>query len=226
MKWQNDLVKDIRYNDYRDDLDWNGGEFLEVPTRPVDVRHPDTNQSQTMSVCNIENLKNQFNKIKNQCKCILEIGVDCNGIPTEMTATTTFLRHKRDDTFYFGIDLNDKSYLDNPEKNIYTIRQDSSNIDAVMDFIRSKGIAQIDFLFIDGWHSINQVMREWEYTNWLSSQGIVGFHDTSIHPGPNLFVKHLDKTKWDVLENVCSDYKNDWGIGFARKRLTGFANRK
>ena len=179
-----------------------------------------------MSVCNIENLKNQFNKIKNQCKCILEIGVDCNGIPTEMTATTTFLRHKRDDTFYFGIDLNDKSYLDNPEKNIYTIRQDSSNIDAVMDFIRSKGIAQIDFLFIDGWHSINQVMREWEYTNWLSSQGIVGFHDTSIHPGPNLFVKHLDKTKWDVLENVCSDYKNDWGIGFARKRLTGFANRK
>ena len=105
MKWKSDLIKDIRYNDYRDDLDWNGGEFLEIPNRPVDVRHPDTNQGQTMSVCNIENLKNQFDKIKNECKCIVEIGVDCNGTPTEMTSTSTFLKNKKEDTFYFGVDL-------------------------------------------------------------------------------------------------------------------------
>jgi hypothetical protein len=27
MKWKSDLIKDIRYNDYRDDLDWNGGDL-------------------------------------------------------------------------------------------------------------------------------------------------------------------------------------------------------
>ena len=218
MTWKSDLIKDIRYNDYRDDLDWNGGEFLEIPNRPVDVRHPDTNQGQTMSVCNIENLKNQFDKIKNECKCIVEIGVDCNGTPTEMTSTSTFLKNKKEDTFYFGVDLNDKSYLNNPDKNIYTLQHDSSDIEYVMNFIKSKGINEIDFLFIDGWHSINQVIKEWEYSNWISQCGIVGFHDTSIHPGPHLFVKYLDKSKWEVLENACSDYSNDWGIGFARKK--------
>lgn len=218
MKWKSDLVKDIRYNDYRDDLDWNGGEFLEVPTRLIDVRNPDTNQGQTMSVCNIENLKNQFDKIKNECKCILEIGVDCNGTPTEMTATNTFLKNKKQDTFYFGVDLNDKSYLNNPDKNIYTLQHDSSDIEYVINFIKSKGITEIDFLFIDGWHSINQVIKEWEYSNWISQFGIIGFHDTSIHPGPHLFVKYLDKSKWEVLENACSDYSNDYGIGFARKK--------
>lgn len=218
MKWEIDLVKDIRYNDYRDDLDWNGGEFPELSNRPIDVRHPDTGKSQTMSVCNIENLKHQFNRVRNSCKCILEIGVDCNGTPTEMTSTSTFLRYKRQDTFYFGVDLDDKSYLNNPDRNIYTLQHDSSDIDYIMNFIRSKGITEIDFLFIDGWHSINQVMKEWEYTNWISKSGIVGFHDTSIHPGPHAFTKHLNRSKWEVLENTCSDYKNDWGIGFAWKK--------
>ncbi len=218
MKWETDLIKNIRYNDYRDDLDWNGGEFFEVPNRPIDVRHPDTGKSQTMSVCNIENLKQQFFKIKNNCKCILEIGVDCNGIPTEMTSSNIFIKNKNKDTFYFGVDLNDKSYLNNFDNNVYTIQQDSSDVLSVMNFIKSKGIDKIDFLFIDGWHSINQVMKEWEYTNWISDHGIIGFHDTSIHPGPHLFVKYLNKSKWEVLENTCSDYRNDWGIGFAWKK--------
>jgi predicted O-methyltransferase YrrM len=74
---------------------------------------------------------------------------------------------------------------------------------------------KFDFIFIDGWHSINQVLRDWEYTNLLSDNGVVGFHDVSCHPGPKAFINALDATKWEILKNCCP---KDWGVAFARKR--------
>jgi len=216
-KWKEDLIKDIRFFDHRDDLDGNDGSFPEVPSRPITVYHPTKNITQTMSVCNMESIKSTFGRIKSKAKCILEIGVDCNGTPTEMTATRALLDNKDDSTFYFGIDLDDKTYLDDEKKNIYTFRTNSSNIQDVMNFIRSKGITEIDYLFIDGWHSINQVLIEWEYTRWLSDIGIVGFHDTSVHPGPAMFLKYLNTEKWNVVENSCN-YDQDFGTGFAWKK--------
>ena len=41
---------------------------------------------------------------------------------------------------------------------------------------------------------INQVLADWEYTNLLADGGIVGFHDTSCHPGPYNFIKALDNS--------------------------------
>jgi hypothetical protein len=108
--------------------------------------------------------------------------------------------------------------LDDTEKNIYTIKTSSSNIEQVMDFIRSKGVDKIDYLFIDGDHSINQVLTEWEYTQWLADEGIVGFHDTAVHPGPHMFVKYLNRDEWEVIENACSDNDNDYGVGFAWRK--------
>lgn len=215
MKWQQDLVQDIRFHDERDDLDGNHGKFPEVPDRAFSVKHPITGIDQTMSKCNIDAIIEHFSKVKNTCKCILEIGVDCNGTPTEMTSTRTLLDNKLPNTVYVGVDIEDKSYLDDVEKNIYTLKTTSSNISEVMKFLNSLGITEIDFLFIDGWHSINQVLTEWEYTAFLSSTGIVGFHDTSIHPGPSMFVKYLNREHWHVVENACAIHSNDYGIGFA-----------
>ena len=76
---------------------------------------------------------------------------------------------------------------------------------------KTKGVIKIDFLFIDGWHTINQVKRDWEFTKFLSANGIVGFHDTSCHPGPKRFLEALDTEKWNVIPNTCPA---DWGIGF------------
>jgi hypothetical protein len=219
-KWKEDLIRDIRYHDYRDDLDWNGGEFPEIPSRPVAVLHPVHGYTITQSDCNLDNIRDYFLKIKDKCKCIVEIGVDCNGTSTERTSTRIFLDNKLDDTIYFGVDIEDKSYLNDESKNIFTLKVDSSDIQSVIDFINSKGVSEIDFLFIDGWHSINQVMREWEYTKYLSDFGIVGFHDTSIHPGPHAFLKALDRKKWNVVENPCSDNLNDWGVGFVWRNNT------
>lgn len=217
-KWKEDLIKDIRYNDYRDDLDWNGGEFPEIPSRPVSVLHPVHGYTITQSECNLDNIRDYFLKVKDRCKCIIEIGVDCNGTSTERTSTRIFLDNKLDDTIYVGVDIEDKSYLNDESKNIFTLKIDSSDVQSVISFINSKGIEQIDFIFIDGWHSINQVMREWEYTKYLSDYGIVGFHDTSIHPGPHAFLKALDRKKWNVVENPCSNNPNDWGVGFVWKK--------
>ena len=77
------------------------------------------------------------------------------------------------------------------------------------------GVEKFDFIFIDGDHSVNQVLRDWEYSNLLNDGGIVGFHDTSHHTGPYLFIKNLNTDIWDVVENACPQ---DYGIGFATKK--------
>lgn len=217
-KWRRDLTKDIRYHDARDDIDWNNGEFPEIPYRHIEVRHPQENYIVTMSPCNIHTLRGQFNLIRESCGAILEIGVNHNSTPTEMTSTREFISLKKTQTRYLGVDINNKSMLNNHSENIFTLQADSSDINTVMQYATKCGIEEFDFIFIDGWHSINQVMREWEYTKYLSEKGIVAFHDTAIHPGPNLFLKHLDKTKWHVLENTCGFNNNDFGIGFAWQR--------
>jgi hypothetical protein len=58
-------------------------------------------------------------------------------------------------------------------------------------------------------------LRDWEYTNLLTDNGIVGFHDVSCHPGPYYFVKNLNRDKWLVGENCCP---YDWGVSFVSKK--------
>lgn len=221
LQWQQDLIRDIRFHDARDDLDENDGSIINCPnrTRQIVVRHPQTLHAQTMSECNISNLQQHFARVRDTARCILEIGVDCNLTPTEMTSTRTFLDNKLPSTVYVGVDLDDKSYLNNADKNTYTIQTSSSNIEQVWQFVESLGITQIDFLFIDGWHSINQCLIEWEYTRWLSPNGIVAWHDTASHPGPFLFTHNLDMRKWHVISNSCDLHDNDYGMGFAWRRI-------
>jgi cephalosporin hydroxylase len=216
--WRDDLVRDIRYHDHRDDLDWNGGSFAEVPDRFIEVRHPHHGYIVTMTPCNLHAIAEQYNLIKHHCKAILEIGVNHNATPTDMTSTSFFIKNKNSDTVYLGVDINDKSYLSSHDKNIHMLQADSGNVSSVMHYAHSLGIYQFDFIFIDGWHSINQVMREWEYSKYLSNDGIMGFHDTAVHPGPNLFLRNLNQSKWKVLENCCGFDQNDFGVGFAWKR--------
>ena len=124
----------------------------------------------------------------------------------------------RPETVYVGVDINDKSNLDNTDQNIFTLKTSSSNTEEIWDFIQSKGVTQIDLLFIDGWHSINQCLAEWEFTRWLAPSGVVMWHDTTTHPGPYLFVKHLDRAQWHVIENACAADAQDFGMGVAWRR--------
>jgi hypothetical protein len=199
MKWEQDLIKDIRTNTEFDDQD--GG-----------VEHPLEYRSWYRGEFTSENrmmLHDIFMQVRDNCPAILEIGVCRN---EGDSSTWTFLKNKKPETIYIGIDLEDKSFLNDPANNVYTIRASSSDIDANMELIKSLGVTEFGFIFIDGWHSINQVLTDWEYTKSLASDGVVGFHDTTVHPGPAAFVKALNKDLWNVEENLCPE---DHGIGFA-----------
>lgn len=210
MKWKQDLVKDIRTFTDIDDRD--GGVML----HPLGYSHYfDDNENVIYPVevthCNRYNLLEQFNKVRDNCKAILEIGIGRNA---DESFAYVFFKNKKQDTIYIGLDIEDRSFLNDPENNIYTIIANSSDYDQNISKFKELGVEKFDFIFIDGWHSINQVLKDWEYTNLLADGGIVGFHDTSCHPGSYNFIRSLDKNKWEVIENCCPE---DWGVGFAKK---------
>lgn len=202
MKWETDLIKDIRTNTDYDDVDiWDPHPQGYHKHSPVEVTD-----------CNRHSLLQQFMRVRDGAKAILEIGIGRNA---EQSFAYVFFNSKKKDTVYVGLDIDDRSFLNDSEKNIYTLVADSSNYDENLAKFKELGVEKFDFIFIDGWHSINQVLRDWEYTNLLADGGIVGFHDTSCHPGPYNFVNALDPEKWVVEKNMCP---NDWGIGFAWKK--------
>jgi predicted O-methyltransferase YrrM len=202
MKWETDLLKDIRTHTDYDDVDvWDPHPQGYHKNSPVEVTD-----------CNRHSLLQQFMRVRDSAKSILEIGIGRNA---EQSFAYVFFNSKKKDTVYVGLDIDDRSFLNDSEKNIYTLVADSSDYDGNVSKFKELGVEKFDFIFIDGWHSINQVLRDWEYTNLLADGGIIGFHDTSCHPGPNAFINNLDPEKWVVEKNMCP---NDWGIGFAWKK--------
>ena len=201
-KWEQDLTKDVRRGDGFDDRDL-----------PEDGTFEYDGWAE-VSDADREALRVEFLKVKDNCRAILEIGISRNG-PDSFTQV--FLQNKNPETIYVGIDIDDKTYLNNPELNIHTIQSSSSQYEHCMNIIRSVNVSEFDFIFIDGWHSINQVLADWEYTNILGPEGIVGLHDTAYHPGPKYFLEGLDADKWDIVKNAVDNDK-DWGIGFVRKK--------
>lgn len=213
MKWNEDLTKDIRHtgagpisekiND--DDCNEHGAK------REMDVvRDQPYILDREMSDCNLAAIREKFALVRNNCPAILEIGISRN---KEHSACHIFFKDKLPETKYVGIDIDDREYLVNSEENIHVIRASSSDVESNMAKFRELGIESFGFIFIDGWHSINQVLTDWEYTRMLAPGGIVAMHDTSEHPGPYLFIKALNKQKWIVQENACP---TDCGIGFAQ----------
>ena len=86
----NDFIKDIKFNDQRDNEDrpFNG------LTAPIEF-----------SECNRNYLLEAFNKIKDSAKSILEIGVCRNG---SKSSSYVFINNKKNETVYVGVDLEDK----------------------------------------------------------------------------------------------------------------------
>lgn len=142
---------------------------------------------------------------------VMEIGVSRNG---DRSFTRAILNNKPDDVPYLGVDLNDKTYLYDDSKKIYTLQENSFNQSVVRDYIKYIEMNKISLLFIDGWHSVNAVINDWMYSDLLSENGIVVFHDTNYHPGPALFLPAID----DKLFKVESYFEsNDYGMAVAYK---------
>ena len=159
-------------------------------------------------------LLDYFQAIRDTAQCIVEIGVHRADANSALTSTSVFLENKRSDTVYIGIDLDDKSWLDDASKNIYTIRGDSNNYLKLYLLMSALELSDIDFLFIDGWHSVNQAIADWKYVERLRVGGIVGIHDTNTHPGPKLLYDAIGEPF--VKAKYC-EVSTDWGIAFATR---------
>jgi predicted O-methyltransferase YrrM len=192
-----DFTCDFRFHDSRDNEDWPFCRILGLVE---------------FSECNRSSLLESFLKVKDHAKGILEIGVCRNG---KDSSTYVFLNNKKDETVYLGVDLEDKKFLDNTEKNIHTLKTNSSNTDQIMEFAKSVGIQKFDYIFIDGWHSINQCIEDWKFVSFLADGGVVGLHDTNHHPGPMALIKNIDKNKWHLTR--CCPEKEDNGISFLER---------
>lgn len=202
MKWEEDLIRDIKTYTSNDDLDAGWPEELRDKLINGDVEFTEANHNA---------LQEALNRCKRK-KYFLEIGVHRNG---ENSSTHTIIKNMDSDGIYLGVDINDKTFLNNPSMGIHTIQANSSDYEQIVSKLDSLGVKELDFIFIDGDHSINQVLRDWEYTKILSEHGVVAFHDTTHHAGPNFFIYALNTDKWEVFPNLCP---LDYGLGYCIRR--------
>jgi hypothetical protein len=160
-----------------------------------------------------------FLQIRDDAEAICEIGVDAfhedKDIGQAESSTNILLKLKKQETLYLGIDFIDKSYLNNREQNVYTINSDSRQRYLILKYMHRLGMHQLDFLFIDGNHSLSTTLSDWMYTEKLKVGGIVSIHDIHWHPGPALVFDAIDENYFDKYAYFTTDF--NWGIGFARK---------
>lgn len=212
------LTKEVRTFD-------NGIDNEDMPLDPEAFRKY---RGAEFSPANQRCLLNEILKVKSKTNTIVEIGVarlinkqfhPTQGgviaeldIPFEESSTSIFLRSKNDSTTYLGIDIEDKSYLEAYKPNVHTLQAKSEDFEVVSNKMKEVGINQIDFLFIDGWHSINQVLDELWYLQFMKPGGVIGFHDVNHHPGPKAVLEALNPEIFEI-----TNYNTpDWGIGFAK----------
>lgn len=167
------------------------------------------------SDCCKAEVKSSIEELGSSLKCIVEIGVDRDRDGN--TITKHILQHKLNDTIYLGVDVNDKSRLNDPNRNVHTICVDSKDRQAVMDKLTELGIESIDLLFIDGDHSINGVVNDWQYVERVSLHGIVLMHDIEGNPGPMCVFDAIDP---ELFEKQMLCMEGDYGLGKLRRQIS------
>ena len=171
------------------------------------------NAREEVSDCNISVVREIVKSMGQDLTSMLEIGVNRNG---ERSMSRVLMDERPEGSFYLGVDIDDKSYLDDPAKNTWTICCNSHATERVAGFMHSKGIKQIDLLFIDGWHSVNTCVNDWQYTRFLSQNGVVIMHDTNSHPGPIALFEAINEDLYDK-QRYCTSGE-DFGIAVAKRK--------
>lgn len=161
---------------------------------------------------NLEVMKQVVAGLGDQLFAALEIGVNRNG---DRSMSRIIMDQRPKGSFYFGVDIDDKSYLDDESANTYTIRTSSAERELILDRMRQVGVGLLDLIMIDGWHSVNMCVNDWQFTERLSDHGVVVLHDTNSHPGCVALFEAVDEQLW-IKERFCLE--DDYGIATFRKR--------
>jgi cephalosporin hydroxylase len=164
-----------------------------------------------ISEMNASELTKAFMSIKKP-RLMVEIGVGVG----EDSSTKVLSAIKPKDCVFVGIDT---SLRPVPQvENYHFLHGDSSDREKLYALMRQLDRKTIDFMFVDGWHSINQVLRDWLYWERMSQDGIMVFHDTNFHPGPVMVLAAIDESIFSVEyfgAGAC-----DWGLGAVKRRTT------
>lgn len=161
--------------------------------------------------------KESFDLVDKLCRSymtdgIMEIGVSRNG---PGSFTNALLKNKPPHIPYLGIDIEDKSYINNSQLNIYTIQISSDQQTQIRNYMHNIGMKKISILFIDGWHSLNAVINDWKYSDLLSDNGIIFLHDTNGHPGPTIVLESIDTNIFSIKKYFKDN--DDYGLSTAIK---------
>ncbi len=144
---------------------------------------------------------------------IMEIGVSRNG---DRSFTNILLENKHPKSKYVGVDIQDKSFLNDDKKSIFTIQTTSMNQAKIRKFMKTHDMFPLSILLIDGWHSVNTAINDWKYSNLVIPGGYVLIHDIHVHPGPNTLMEAINATEYSVFDPT-KDIRDCWGMGVARK---------
>ena len=178
---------------------------------PVDVHWHELPQIE-VSDCNLAVVTAVVRELGTDLQAALEIGVNRNG---DRSMSRVIMDHRPPGSLYLGIDIEDKSYLNDPTANTWTMQCSSSNRADILDRMRELGHGLLDLIVIDGWHSVNQCVDDWQFVQRLSDHGVVILHDTNWHPGCIALFEAVDEALW-IKTRLCID--NDFGIATFRKR--------
>jgi hypothetical protein len=160
---------------------------------------------------------------KRETGLILEIGVAIvtDDRPFENTSTFILTENKADGVTYIGVDLaRDKKVTDDPARNIYYHLGIDSwqwlqyTYPAEMDVMRR---TRVDLIHIDGNHSVNTVLKDWQYTELLAPYGVAVFHDINVHPGPAVVLDAVDPALF-VVRRHFTDRQGDFGMATVMRR--------
>lgn len=179
--------------------DWDKLDFIKE--LPFDWEKPILDGNKQFSQKNRDTLINLI-KSKPDAKTFVEIGTATSFVGS---STETFITYKNDNTDFITIDIEHKKRQLHNKPNVFYIESDSTNPNLTKYFAN-----KIDILFIDGDHSVKTVFKEYEfYLPFMKNDGIIVLHDTTMHPGPFLFMEAIDESvfKKQIL------HTNDYGLG-------------
>ena len=169
------------------------------------------------SELDIQVLRDALSLLKDP-KLVVEIGVSA---AEGVTTTSIILEWKPDTCTYIGIDTNSKAEFDNVGKKIYTLCNSSVEHDKLYALMELLDLREIDLMFVDGYHSINEVLWEWEYWERMAPNGVMVFHDSNYHPGPIAVLDAVDPELFDVTYygRETPFFETDWGMAVVRRKI-------
>ena len=142
-------------------------------------------------------------------KTILELGI---GNRRKFLNTSTFLLtcFKHPNVKYIGVDFRGRGWLHDVNENVYVYRSKT-------EYFLPTFNEEIDLLLIDGGHSVDNILIDWQFSSFVKNDGIILLHDIKVHPGPNVLIDAIDTEIYKV-DRYFLDDEDDFGIAVVYKK--------